>query len=154
MIAARVQTPAKVNLGLEIPGKRPDGYHEIVTVLCMIELADTLTVFPDLSRSGTTLHGVPAEQNLVTRAWTPSIARSNRHRHSVGRWKSEYPLQRDWGEPVRMQPVRSWPPTPSRGSPLRPTNWPRLPIPSAATSRFSWGNLRHLGPALEHPCRR
>lgn len=68
MITARVQTPAKINLGLEIPGKRPDGYHEIVTVLCMIDLADTLTVFPDSSRSGTTIQGVSTDQNLVTRA--------------------------------------------------------------------------------------
>ncbi len=33
---------AKINLCLEITGKRPDGYHELTTLMCCIELADTL----------------------------------------------------------------------------------------------------------------
>ncbi|HVC35399.1 MAG TPA: 4-(cytidine 5'-diphospho)-2-C-methyl-D-erythritol kinase [Chloroflexota bacterium] len=39
----RVLAPAKVNLGLEIVGRRPDGYHDLVTILQEIELADCLT---------------------------------------------------------------------------------------------------------------
>ena len=38
--------PAKINLGLEIAGRRPDGYHELVTIFQAISLADTLTVAP------------------------------------------------------------------------------------------------------------
>ena len=34
---------AKINLTLEILGKRPDGYHEIVTMMHTVELHDTLT---------------------------------------------------------------------------------------------------------------
>jgi 4-diphosphocytidyl-2-C-methyl-D-erythritol kinase len=41
--AVRILAPAKVNLFLEVMGKRPDGYHEIETVLCPISLFDTLT---------------------------------------------------------------------------------------------------------------
>src|SRR5690349_18071287 len=35
---------AKINLSLEILGKRPDGFHEIVPVTQLISLADTVTV--------------------------------------------------------------------------------------------------------------
>jgi 4-diphosphocytidyl-2-C-methyl-D-erythritol kinase len=36
--------PAKINLTLEVLGRRPDGYHEIVSILQTIDLCDTLTV--------------------------------------------------------------------------------------------------------------
>ncbi|MDP3046197.1 MAG: 4-(cytidine 5'-diphospho)-2-C-methyl-D-erythritol kinase [Chloroflexota bacterium] len=36
--------PAKINLTLEVLGKRPDGCHEIVSILQTIDLCDTLTV--------------------------------------------------------------------------------------------------------------
>ncbi|HVQ74220.1 MAG TPA: 4-(cytidine 5'-diphospho)-2-C-methyl-D-erythritol kinase [Candidatus Binatia bacterium] len=39
-----LRTPAKVNLALEILGKRADGYHEISTVLQAVDLFDRLTV--------------------------------------------------------------------------------------------------------------
>lgn len=39
----RFASPAKVNLGLRILGKRPDGYHAIQTVLQMLDLCDWLT---------------------------------------------------------------------------------------------------------------
>lgn len=77
MIAARVHTPAKVNLGLEIPGRRADGYHDIVTILCMLELADELTVFPDRARRGSALDGVPQDSNLVARALRAYESRSS-----------------------------------------------------------------------------
>lgn len=38
-----VTTPAKINLFLSVRGVRPDGYHEIVTVLQTVALHDTLT---------------------------------------------------------------------------------------------------------------
>lgn len=37
-----VWAPAKVNLFLEVLGKRPDGYHEIATLMVAIRLYDTL----------------------------------------------------------------------------------------------------------------
>ena len=37
---------AKINLSLEITGKRDDGYHEIKTVMHTIDLADRLTFSP------------------------------------------------------------------------------------------------------------
>ena len=38
--------PAKLNLGLEVIGKRPDGYHEIVTILQTVSLFDRLELAP------------------------------------------------------------------------------------------------------------
>jgi len=40
----RVKAWAKVNLALDIVGKRPDGYHDIETVMHRIELADDIEV--------------------------------------------------------------------------------------------------------------
>lgn len=44
--AVRVRAPAKVNWTLEVLGKRPDGYHEVRTVLQTIDLADSVTLTP------------------------------------------------------------------------------------------------------------
>jgi len=41
---ARTRPPAKLNLFLELSGKRPDGYHEIDTVMVPIDWCDELTV--------------------------------------------------------------------------------------------------------------
>lgn len=39
--------PAKINLGLNILGKRPDGYHEIETCMYPIHWTDVLELLPD-----------------------------------------------------------------------------------------------------------
>jgi 4-diphosphocytidyl-2-C-methyl-D-erythritol kinase len=36
------KTPAKINLGLFILGKRPDGYHDLETLFQMVSLYDTV----------------------------------------------------------------------------------------------------------------
>ncbi len=63
--------PAKVNLYLRVVGRRPDGYHEVVTVMQPLSLADVLTV--DLAGESIQLMcdqpGLPqGEENLVWRA--------------------------------------------------------------------------------------
>jgi 4-diphosphocytidyl-2-C-methyl-D-erythritol kinase len=67
-----VTSPAKVNLFLEILGRRGDGYHEIRSVFQELELADKLVCS---SRSDGELHlhcdapGVPLDEtNLILRA--------------------------------------------------------------------------------------
>jgi 4-diphosphocytidyl-2-C-methyl-D-erythritol kinase len=41
--------PAKVNLFLEVLGKRPDGYHEIATLMVAVSLYDTLVFREDMT---------------------------------------------------------------------------------------------------------
>jgi len=41
-----VRAPAKINLTLEILGRRKDGYHEIASVMQTVDLCDTLTFAP------------------------------------------------------------------------------------------------------------
>ena len=42
--AVRLLAPAKVNLTLEVVGKRPDGYHELRSVFALVDLADRVRV--------------------------------------------------------------------------------------------------------------
>src|SRR3954466_2048847 len=44
-----VRAPAKVNLFLEVLGRRPDGYHEIATLMVAVSLYDTLEFKEDPS---------------------------------------------------------------------------------------------------------
>lgn len=64
-----IQAPAKLNLGLEVLGRRPDGFHDIVTIFQAISLADELTLAPapaiSLVSSDPTLD---PDDNLVTAA--------------------------------------------------------------------------------------
>ena len=58
---------AKINLTLEVIGKRADGFHNLVSVMTTIGLHDTLTVRPFDNLVMTDDGGVPAERNLVMR---------------------------------------------------------------------------------------
>ena len=40
----KVKTPAKINLTLEVTAKRPDGFHNIQSIMQMINLYDYLTI--------------------------------------------------------------------------------------------------------------
>ena len=42
----RLVAPAKVNLGLEVVGRRSDGLHELVSILANVDLADVVTLQP------------------------------------------------------------------------------------------------------------
>jgi len=78
---AVLYTPAKVNLCLEVLGKRDDGYHEIATLMQTVTLFDRMTVEavdgPDeLTVSGPASGGVPDDaSNLVLK--TADLLREN-----------------------------------------------------------------------------
>ena len=46
IMRVRVQAFAKINLALEVLGRREDGYHEVKSILQTIDLADRLEVQP------------------------------------------------------------------------------------------------------------
>ena len=66
---------AKINLGLNIVNRRPDGYHDIETVFYPIKLEDSLEIVPAKQGEATSLHcygrhvDCPMEKNLVTKAY-------------------------------------------------------------------------------------
>jgi 4-diphosphocytidyl-2-C-methyl-D-erythritol kinase len=71
----RIPAFAKVNLRLDVLGKRPDGYHELRTIFQTVSLHDTLRFRPQrepaihLQIAGNDqLSGEPIEKNLVYRA--------------------------------------------------------------------------------------
>ena len=74
MSTLRLRAPAKINWTLEVLGERPDGYHEVRTVLQTIDLSDWVTVTSDdeisLSLSGEPgpLAREPLQTNLAYRA--------------------------------------------------------------------------------------
>jgi 4-diphosphocytidyl-2-C-methyl-D-erythritol kinase len=82
----RLNSPAKVNLRLEILRKREDGYHEIRTLFQKISLHDTLyfTLKKEKGISVTTDHPrlVVGKENLVHRAAAMILERSA-HRRGV-----------------------------------------------------------------------
>ncbi|HEX5069895.1 MAG TPA: 4-(cytidine 5'-diphospho)-2-C-methyl-D-erythritol kinase [Vicinamibacterales bacterium] len=66
-----LRTPAKINLTLRIGQRRPDGFHDVETVLQSIGLSDTLTFRPTAGPFRVTTSGrdVPADRsNLIWRA--------------------------------------------------------------------------------------
>lgn len=65
---------AKINLGLDILRRRPDGYHDISTVMIPVPWCDVLEIVPStsgnttLTTSGRTVD-CPPEKNLVMKAY-------------------------------------------------------------------------------------
>ncbi len=68
--AVTVEAPAKVNLTLRVLGTRPDGYHELESVVARLALGDTLVCRPGdgLSLAVEGLEAPAGEDNLVLRA--------------------------------------------------------------------------------------
>lgn len=74
MSAAAVEefAPAKVNLALHVTGRRPDGYHELDSLVVFASLGDRLKAMPGegltLTLTGPRASGLPVAGNLVLKA--------------------------------------------------------------------------------------
>jgi len=81
--------PAKLNLTLAVLGSRPDGYHELHSVMVPLALADRLSVAPAASADDSLrvdgLDAGPLDGNLVLRAIAATRA-------AVGRAAEPFPL--------------------------------------------------------------
>lgn len=80
--------PAKVNLTLEVLHRRPDGYHELASVMQTLELADTVTVElggDGIEVSGPFAAGTPCDEtNLAWRAARTLLAELGAERERLG----------------------------------------------------------------------
>lgn len=63
-----IDAPAKINLGLELLGRRPDGFHEIRTLMAMLEFGDRLTLATSSETKVLGVDGVDQGTNLISRA--------------------------------------------------------------------------------------
>lgn len=63
-----ISAPAKINLGLEILGKRPDGLHELRTLMAMLDFGDHLTLSTAPKSTVRGVPGVGQDTNLICRA--------------------------------------------------------------------------------------
>lgn len=80
---------AKINIGLYVTGKRPDGYHNIESVFYPIPIADALeAVKAKHNTCQITIHGLPVsgatEQNLIYKAW--QLLHESHHIGGVDVW--------------------------------------------------------------------
>ena len=67
----RVTAAAKVNLHLEVLGRRPDGLHELISLFQTVSLADTICLRvsgPDGAIRIEGAFGIPLRENLIARA--------------------------------------------------------------------------------------
>jgi 4-diphosphocytidyl-2-C-methyl-D-erythritol kinase len=67
-----LRAPAKINLALEVVRKRPDGFHEIDTVITTLDLSDTVRISAheglEVRLTGADARGIDAADDLAGRA--------------------------------------------------------------------------------------
>ena len=72
MKSIREKAYAKINISLDVTGKRPDGYHDMLMIMQSVTLCDELclTLTGDsVCRAACDLHFVPSdERNLAVKA--------------------------------------------------------------------------------------
>ena len=97
---------AKINLGLNVVEKRPDGYHNLETVFYPVQICDALEVFEmhqdfpsdvDCDLKVTNIHIDGDEQrNLVVRAY--KLLKEDFHPVCTLIFIKVYPLKPEWAE--------------------------------------------------------
>jgi 4-diphosphocytidyl-2-C-methyl-D-erythritol kinase len=90
---ARLKAYAKLNLGLRVLYKRPDGYHELRTVFQTISLADQLDIaFTPTTQTRVEILGTPEiTDNLVEKAARLALEAMSIHADVIFRLKKRIP---------------------------------------------------------------
>ncbi len=71
---ASVSAFAKVNLGLRVVRRRPDGYHDIETLFQSVSLSDTVVLTPSPAGTCLTAEGFPVPTDSRNLAWKAADA--------------------------------------------------------------------------------
>jgi 4-diphosphocytidyl-2-C-methyl-D-erythritol kinase len=67
-----IQAPAKINLHLEVRGRRRDGFHDILSIFQMISICDTMEIRSLTDTEDCRIEGgfdFPIENNTIYKAW-------------------------------------------------------------------------------------
>ena len=92
MATLSLSAPAKLNLGLQVLGRRANGYHTLVTVLQTLELADLVHIDEhDVIDGRASLDGLPRERDLTILAAERLHARLNPGRGACLRVEKHIP---------------------------------------------------------------
>ncbi|MCM1452848.1 MAG: 4-(cytidine 5'-diphospho)-2-C-methyl-D-erythritol kinase [Clostridium sp.] len=76
----------KINIGLDIVAKRPDGYHDVVTAMVPVPLHDVIEIVPSDAVQLTCLGrpvDCPPEKNLVMKAYQAMASRFSIHPYKI-----------------------------------------------------------------------
>ncbi len=91
----KILSPAKINLFLHITGKRPDGYHDLVTIMCCIGLYDTIFLTTRVKKTTVSCSNqeVPEDEtNIAFKAADLFLNRLNRQEGVKITIKKEIPV--------------------------------------------------------------
>ena len=108
-----IRSPAKINLFLAVTGKRPDGYHNLITLFCRVSLYDQITL--DMDHKGIAVScdhpDVPNDHtNTAYKAAEVFLSRlEDQQKVSFPEFtfklKRTSPQAQDWGAEAAMPPA-------------------------------------------------
>ena len=91
----KILSPAKINLFLHVTGKRPDGYHDLVTIMCCVSLYDTISLTTHVKKTTVSCSNpeVPEDEtNIAFKAADLFLNRLNRQEGVKIKIKKEIPV--------------------------------------------------------------
>jgi len=81
----RHHSPAKINLFLYVTGKRPDGYHNLSTLMCPVTLFDTIELEIGTEKSGIRCDAPNVPEDETNLAWRAASLFFDHHQRLTGR---------------------------------------------------------------------
>ena len=102
-----LRAPAKVNLTLEVLGRRDDGYHDIVSIMQTVDLFDTINLEP---ADGLAIEcsdaSIDPSENLALRAATLLDESTGEAKARTSAWRRAYPWRQVSAAAAATRPPR------------------------------------------------